>query len=146
MDIEGTPAEVRALFDEVAYRRARGTTGGSQSEIRVWLAETYAQYMQASMIAAGSIMIVVGIVRRKSPGLAMWAFTAAVFVLAGLVRLAGFTLLEASSFGVSFSNETRYLVPAALTLTIATVWLLGEGIRLLVSPEVRAAASAKEQG
>jgi len=126
-----------ALFDQVANRRAIGVAPRFQSRIRQWLSQAYAQNIQAAMVVGLLCAFCVAIVRRKTPGTPMYLFTAAVFVFAGLTRLAAFTLLEASAFG---ANDPRYLFPAALALTVATFWLIAEGARLLTIRELRAAS------
>jgi hypothetical protein len=128
-DVEEMPPEIRALFDRVACRRALIPTGPSgQTRVRDWIWTGYIHGMELTLAAACLVAGLVLLLRRTGPGWGMYLLPAGALGGYGLARLAVFTVFDASTFP---GADIRYLLPAALSLTITAVWLLAEGLRLL---------------
>jgi hypothetical protein len=128
-DPEDTPPEVRAVFDRVACRRALLPTGpGAQTRVRDWISTGYLHGMELTLAAACLVAGLVFLLCRTAPDWGMYLLPAAALGGYGLARLAVFTVFDASMFPCV---DMRYLFPAILSLTIAAVWLLAEGLRLL---------------
>ncbi len=122
-----TPPEIKALFDRVANRRAVTTkTDGLRADTRRELAIAFARYSQ--FVLAGGCFVggaVLLLLRRVRFDWKYYILPACVFGIYGLVRIAIFALFDAGAFP---GADIRYLFPATLSLTIAAVWLLSEGV------------------
>jgi hypothetical protein len=128
-DVEDMPPETRAVFDRVACRRALIPTGPSvQTRVRDRISTGYVHVMELTLAAACLVAGLVLLLRRTGPGWGMYLLPAGALGGYGLARLGAFTVFDASMFP---GADIRYLLPAALSLTITAVWLLAEGLRLL---------------
>jgi hypothetical protein len=128
-DGEDLPLETRAVFDQVACRRALLPTGPSaQTRVRDWISTGYVHGTELTLIAACLVAALVLLLRRTGPDWGVYLLPAAALGGYGLARLAVFTIFDASMFP---GADMRYMLPAALSLTITAVWLLTEGLRLL---------------
>jgi hypothetical protein len=139
-DVEGTPPEVRALFDRVACRRAIIPAGpGARTQLREWISTGYVHSLELVLAAGCLVAALVVCVRRTGPGWGMYLLPAAALGGYGLARLAVFSVFDASMFPCT---DMRYLFPAIVALTVTGVWLLAEGLRLLGGALARRAPAA----
>lgn len=126
---EATP-KVIELFDRVGNRRAVAPKSqGHRAECREWLADAFASYSQF-VLAAGCLVGAAVLLLVRSGGVEWGAYQlpALVFGVYGFVRFFVFALFDAGSFP---GNDSRYLFPATVSLTLAAVWLLADGLRLI---------------
>jgi hypothetical protein len=142
-DDEDIPPETRAVFDRVACRRALIPVGPSaQTRVRDRISTGYAHGMELTLTAGCLVAGLVLLLRRTGPDLGMYLLPAAALGGYGMARLAVFAIFDASIFP---GADLRYLLPAALSLTITAVWLLTEGLRLLLGAFAKKAVGSPGQ-
>jgi hypothetical protein len=122
------PPQVVDEFNEVARRRSVDRSATAQSQIRTWIWQTYEKIMVRALADATLIMVAVLLLRRVAPGWGQYLLTGGALAFVGFSRLGFLTLISASN---NTPPEPRYLLPAALGLSIMAIWLLAEGSRLL---------------
>jgi hypothetical protein len=120
--------EVRALFDRVANRREVSPEDSEwRNHFRYWM---WVGFTKVSELVLASSFLIAGIVlvlHRRVPRWGEYLLPAIAFGSYGFAAFVVFTIIEASTI------PTRdYLFPAILSLVITAVWLLAEGIRLIV--------------
>lgn len=126
-------------FDRIAGRRSIAPAPGGQARVRGWIASAYSAGLEAALLAAALVALVVLLVRRAALGRGPYFLAGAALGVAALARLAMFAVLHAGAYvGVT----PHYLFPAALTMTVMAVWLVADGLRLLLRPKVRTHESA----
>jgi hypothetical protein len=141
-DPPGTPLQVLETFNDVACRRSVETGPTVQSQVRAWIWQTRHRFGERALADAGLVLVAVLLLRRAVPGWGAYALTAGALGFIGFSRLGFLTLVWASNFT---APEIRYMLPAALMLTIMSVWLLAEGTRLLASAVASSVSAAPGQ-
>src|SRR5262249_47425599 len=130
-DGEDIPPETLAVFDRVTCRRALLPTGPTeQTQVRDRISTGYVHGIELTLVAGCLVASLVLLLPRTGPDWGMYLLPAAALGGYGLARLAVFAIFDASMFPCA---DMRYMLPAALSLTITAVWLLAEGLRLLGS-------------
>jgi hypothetical protein len=115
-------------FNLIGHRRWIAHDLPMQSHVRGWIWTGYGQAMQVALVAAWLVAATVLLLPRAPASWALYALAGGTFAIAGLSRLALFTLIDASSFP---SRDPTYYFPASLAMTIMATWLLAEGLHLL---------------
>jgi hypothetical protein len=127
------PPQSVALFNEVARRRWVDKGPTPQSQVRTWMWLGYERLMDLALADGGLVLVAVLLLHRAAPGWRAYLLTAAALGFVGFSRLSFLTLAWASN---GTTAEPRYLLPAAVALSIVAIWLLAEGVRLLGSAVV----------
>jgi hypothetical protein len=130
VDMPETSQETIQAFDQVGCRRSLASGQRFQSVVRSWIGKAY-EFGMPRVAGAALLAALVVFLRRDIAGKGWYFLISAVLGFVGFSRLAMLTLVEASAFG---GYDPRYLFPAVLVLTIMTVWLMVEGLRLLGMP------------
>lgn len=140
------PGDHKQDFDYIACRRSLAPEPRKQAEVRDWIAARYSAALEGALLAAALVAALVLLRCRWEGTSGPYLLAAAALGLAGLSRLALFTVLGAGRY---VGPSPYYLFPAALTLTLLAVWLLAEGLRLLSagnSPPKNPSASFRVAG